>query len=64
MPGLTSQAQKIAAGLKPDPEDLEIVPVSDEDSEAGAVLQPSGRPYPTSGYIGPYPLREPKDADE
>ena len=56
----TRQAWKIAAGLRPDPEDLQIVPVPLEEEEISP-SDPDERPVPESGYVGPYPLREPDD---
>ena len=54
----TRQAWKIAAGLRPDPEDLQIVPVERSEEEIWPP-DPDERPVPESGYVGPYPLLEP-----
>ncbi len=57
----TRQAWKIAAGLKPDPDDLQIVPVERGQEE---IWPPDldERRVPESGYVGPYPLLEPDNA--
>jgi len=57
----TRQAWKIAAGLKPDPDDLQIVPVDRSEQETWPP-DPDERRVPESGYVGPYPLLEPDDA--
>ena len=57
----TRQAWKIAAGLRPDPEDLQIVPVPRGEEEIWPP-DPDERPVPEFGYVGPYPLLEPDDA--
>ena len=54
----TRQAWKIAAGLRPDPEDLQIVSVP-QSAEGTWPADPDERPVPESGYVGPYPLLEP-----
>ena len=56
----TRQAWKIAAGLKPDPDDLQILPVARGEEE---IWPPDSdeRRVPESGYVGPYPLLEPDD---
>jgi hypothetical protein len=52
--GASRQSWKIAAGLKPDAADLELVPVlPDETGETGDTPGPE---VPASGYVGPYPL--------
>jgi hypothetical protein len=53
---VTRQAWKIAAGLRPEAEDLRLRPVervreSEDDPKADHSV-------PASGYIGSYPLRE------
>jgi hypothetical protein len=53
-PAVTPQARKIAAGIKPSGEDLEITPIEPGNSQTG----PAELTYPASGYIGPYPMRE------
>ena len=53
----TRQAWKIAAGLSPDPDDLQIVPVPLEEEIRPP--DPDERPVPESGYVGLYPLLEP-----
>jgi len=53
---VTRQAWKIAAGLKPDAEDLRLKPV-ERVRESEENLQASHR-VPSSGYVGSYPLRE------
>jgi hypothetical protein len=56
VPDVTVQAAKIAAGVKPDAEDLELVPIEVPDWE------PLGdKRVPKFGYIGPYPMRERED---
>lgn len=57
----TRQAWKIAAGLRPDPEDLQIVAVQRDEEEIWPA-DPDERSVPESGYVGPYPLLEPDDA--
>ena len=57
----TRQAWKIAAGLRPDPEDLQIVAVQRDEEEIWPP-DPDERPVPESGYVGPHPLLEPDDA--
>lgn len=56
--GATGQAWKIAAGLRPDPGDVRIVPVQRSEQELW-LTDPDERSVPASGYVGPYPLREP-----
>lgn len=59
--GASRQAWKIAAGLKPDAADLELVPVlPDEGGEPGGTPGPE---VPASGYVGPYPLGEREDGE-
>jgi hypothetical protein len=58
----TREAWKIAARLKPAPDDLRLTPVS--AGEAIAAARESPRPVPSRGYVGPYPLHEREDADE
>ncbi len=57
----TRQAWRIAAGLRPDAEDLQIVPVQWGEEEIWPP-EPDERPVPESGYVGPYPLLEPDHA--
>ncbi len=53
---VTRQAWKIAAGLRPEAEDLRLTPVERVRGRAG---DPKAQHrVPTSGYIGSYPLRE------
>ena len=54
----TRQAWKIAAGLRPDSEDLQIAAISRSAEEIWP-FDPDERPMPESGYVGPYPLLEP-----
>jgi hypothetical protein len=54
----TRQAWKIAAGLRPDPEDLRIAAIPRSAEEIWP-SDPDERPVPQSGYVGPYPLVEP-----
>lgn len=56
--GATGQAWKIAAGLRPDPDDVRVVPVQRSEQELWPA-DPDERSVPASGYVGPYPLREP-----
>lgn len=56
----TRQAWKIAAGLRPDPEDLQILSAPRREEEIWPP-DPDERPVPESGYVGPYPLLEPDD---
>lgn len=53
-PGVSSQARTIAAGAKPDPNDLEPMTIAPSESLAEATSQNS---VPMSDYIGPYPMR-------
>ncbi len=57
VPGVTPQARKIAAGIKPDPDDLELTAIESNRSEMKKLPRQPGT-YPTSGYVGPYPMRE------
>ena len=52
------QAWKIAAGLRPDPEDLRIAAIPGSAEEIWPA-DPDERPMPESGYVGPYPRLEP-----
>jgi len=54
--GVTRQASKIAARLRPEAKDLRMRAVvsTGENEGSGA----SARRVPASGYVGPYPLRE------
>ena len=54
----TRQAWKIAAGLRPDSEDLQIAAISRSAEEIWP-FDPDERPMPESGYVGPYPLLAP-----
>lgn len=59
--GLTHEAWKIAAGLKPEPKDLRVVPI---ETPARDDVASEGEPsVPASGYIGPYPLRQRDDPE-
>ena len=51
------QAWKIAAGLRPDPEDLQLISVPQTAVEIWP-FDPDERPAPESGYVGPYPSAE------
>ena len=51
------QAWKIAAGLRPDPEDLRIAAIPGSAEEIWPA-DPDERPMPESGYVGPYPRLE------
>jgi hypothetical protein len=65
VPDVTPQARRIAAGVKPTSEDLELTLIEDEQSEMAPSTELTlRRPYPAAGYIGPYPLREPKADDD
>jgi hypothetical protein len=55
-PGVTPQAAKIAAGLKPEPDDLKLMPIGSAESWSKPAVWQA---VPNSGYIGPYPMREP-----
>ena len=57
------QAWKIAAGLRPDPEDLQIARVERSEEEIWPA-DPDERSVPESGYVGPYPRLEPDDGAE
>jgi hypothetical protein len=50
---VTRQAWKIAAGLRPEGNDLRLIPVADPAGVRGE----SSPPLPMFGYVGPYPLR-------
>lgn len=52
------QAWKIAAGLRPDPEDLRMAVIPGSAEEIWPA-DPDERPMPESGYVGPYPRLEP-----
>lgn len=52
------QAWKIAAGLRPDPEDLRMTAISGSAEEIWPA-DPDEQPMPESGYVGPYPRLEP-----
>lgn len=57
----THEAWKIAARLKPAAKELRLKPVARDtgpEIEKGA-----GRAVPQAGYVGPYPLREPSEAE-
>jgi hypothetical protein len=57
----TREAWKIAAGLKPESKDLRLARLaggSAPETERGPV-----RSVPESGYVGPYPRREPGEVD-
>jgi len=56
LPGVTPQAVKIAAGIKPSAEDLEFTPTDQQPDTETASREATT--YPTAGYIGPYPMRE------
>ena len=59
--GITKEAWKIAAGLKPNARDLRLDRMSPaEVSELHYEPPPT---VPSSGYVGPYPLREPDPSD-
>ena len=54
--GVTRQASKIAARLRPEAKDLRMrAMVSTGENEGSGA---SARRVPASGYVGPYPLRE------
>ena len=55
----TQQSWRIAAGLKPRPSDLRLVRVKQPRTPTVS----NENPWPTSGYVGPYPLRQ-RDDDE
>ena len=56
--GVTRQAWKIAARLRPEAKDLRLRAVAfSGESKGGGV---SARRVPAGGYVGPYPLREPE----
>lgn len=56
VPDVSPQAVKIAAGVRPDEADLSLTPIAPSDPWAGKNEQSQ---LPASGYIGPYPMREP-----
>jgi len=58
-PGVTPQATKIAAGLKPEPDDLKLMPIRPSESWSESAARTA---VPIFGYIGPYPMREPDDS--
>jgi len=55
--GFTRAARRIAAGLRPLPEDLQLRRMSPEESTM-ELAEPPPKGWPTSGYVGPYPLKE------
>ena len=55
--GFTRAAWRIAAGLRPRPEDLALTPIAREVSTMEP-LEPPTKGWPTAGYIGSYPLAE------
>jgi len=55
---VSHQAWKIAAGLRPSPTDLRLRPVTGSEVPTWWREPPSKAPL--SGYVGPYPLREPE----
>jgi hypothetical protein len=57
--GYTRTAWKIAAGLRPSTEEQELERIDPQDSDMEAP-EPRQKPWPTAGYVGPYPLREPE----
>jgi len=57
----TREAWKIAARLKPEGKDLRLERVA--GGGAPEMERGAGRAVPRSGYVGPYPLREPGEAD-
>jgi hypothetical protein len=57
--GFTRAAWRIAAGLRPEPEDLQLTAIPPGRSTM-ELLEPPPNGWPTSGYIGPYPLKEPE----
>jgi hypothetical protein len=59
--GVSREAWKIAARLKPGAGELRLTPVR-APAEAAAVSEPE-RDVPIRGYVGPYPLREPDEPD-
>jgi hypothetical protein len=59
IPGVSPQARRIAAGLRPTSEDLEVRLLTADEPEPAEATS-----YPTSGYIGPYPMRERATDDE
>ena len=56
---VTRQAWKIAAKLRPEVDDLKLTRA--EPTQDPEVYPESARQVPLSGYVGPYPLREPAD---
>jgi hypothetical protein len=59
VPDVSPQVFKIAAGAKPDPADLELTAIA--PSEASTEPADETRSIPKSGYVGPYPMREPTE---
>jgi hypothetical protein len=57
---VTRQAWKIAAGLRPEAEDLRLTVVG----RLGDVHREAVRRVPAVGYVGPYPLRERGEGDD
>lgn len=53
---VTPQAWKIAAGVRPEPEDLRLTPV--ERVRESEDARPVDHRVPASGYVGCYPLRQ------
>jgi hypothetical protein len=60
VPDVSSQARKIAAGLKPDLADLELRAI---DASASLFELEDEKEVPESGYVGPYPMREPGERE-
>ena len=58
---VTRQAWKIAARLKPEAKDLRVTAVASPGESGGS--RESVRRVPASGYVGPYPLREPEEGE-
>jgi hypothetical protein len=58
---VTRQAWKIAARLKPEAKDLRLIAATSPGEREGG--RESVRRVPTSGYVGPYPLREPEEGE-
>jgi len=58
---VTHQAWKIAARLKPEAKDLRVTAVASPGESGGS--RESVRRVPASGYVGPYPLREPEEGE-
>jgi hypothetical protein len=55
----TDTARKIATGLPPTAEEMELERIEQSQSDMEPA-EPRDKPWPTGGYIGPYPLREPE----